>query len=158
MRKEIFEKVRRALMDIERSGERVIKHVALWNQNVEFIEQEDGWERPAVFLEFGTIEWRAVKDGEYRGRGLLRLHVVTDWVPEEMPKETEPSDEVTWGETGVWDLCDSIDRVLYGLRGETFHELRLVESKTNHNHEEIIETIETYEVMGVRHSFKSGLC
>ncbi len=149
MRQEIFEKVSHALNEIGRSGERVIKHVALWNHNVEFIEQEEGWDRPAVFLEFGPIEWKAVKDGAYRGRGLLRLHVVTDWVP---AGPDCGADGAAWCETGVWDLCDAIDRALYGMRGETFHELRLVESQTNHNHEEIIETVETYEVMGVRHS------
>ena len=28
---------------------RAIRHVDLWNHNVEFLEQEDQWERPAVF-------------------------------------------------------------------------------------------------------------
>ena len=39
----------------------------LWNHNVEFIEQEENWERPAVFVEFCPIRWNAIVDGvEYR--------------------------------------------------------------------------------------------
>ena len=34
-----------------------VKHVDLWNHNVEFIEQETPWERPAVFVEFGEVVW-----------------------------------------------------------------------------------------------------
>lgn len=35
---------------------RAIEHVDLWNHNVEFIEQETAWERPAVFIEFQPIK------------------------------------------------------------------------------------------------------
>ena len=49
MRKELFNAIKEKLaIDVP-----AVKHVALWNHNVEFIEQEDGWERPAVFVESG---------------------------------------------------------------------------------------------------------
>lgn len=156
MRKEIYAKVCAALASIEgRSGERVVKHINLWNRNVEFIEQESGWERPAVFIEFGTITWRAVKDGAYVGRGQLRLHVVTDWLGSlpampELDSGTSGCDDEKDAAADVWELCVRIESVLRGLRGETFHELRLMESLTNHNHEELVETVEVYEVSGVR--------
>ena len=34
-------------------GGGAIKHIDLWNHNVEFIEQEEYWERPAVFIDSG---------------------------------------------------------------------------------------------------------
>ena len=150
MRKEIYEKVSDVLRSLGcSSGGRLIRHVDLWNHNVEFLEQESAWERPAVFLEFGPITWQAVKDGEMRGQGTLRLHVVTDWVSDGLDASTGMP--VAIG-VGCWSLCDRIEMALRGLRGATFHELRLRESHTNHNHEEIVETIEVYDVRGVRHT------
>ena len=42
---------------------RAIEHVDLWNHNVEFIEQETAWERPAVFIEFQPIKWNVIVTG-----------------------------------------------------------------------------------------------
>ena len=36
--------------DVPEGWERAIKHIDLWNHNVEFIEQEEQWDRPAVFV------------------------------------------------------------------------------------------------------------
>ena len=35
-------------------------------------------------------------------------------------------------------------------RGKTFAEFDLVESRTNHNHEEIIDNIETYRCVAIK--------
>ena len=40
-----------------------IKHIDLWNHNVEFLEQEAPWPRPAVFIEFVPFKWHAVVPG-----------------------------------------------------------------------------------------------
>ena len=55
-------------------GGGVIKHIDLWNHNVEFIEQEDGWARPAVFVEFCPIRWNAIVSG---GRVRLLMPVLS---------------------------------------------------------------------------------
>ena len=65
--------------DVPEGWERAIKHIDLWNHNVEFIEQEENWERPAVFVEFQPIQWNAIQPGaEYRAEPIVHLHVVTD--------------------------------------------------------------------------------
>lgn len=62
MRKELYRMLCRELKAID-----LIKHIDLWNHNVEFIEQEENWERPAVFVEFCPIQWNAIVPGvEYR--------------------------------------------------------------------------------------------
>lgn len=109
-----------------------VVHIDLWNHNVEFIEQEEGWERPAVFVEFGVIAWEPYVGGGYRGRGVVRLHVVTDWLE--------------GGQGAAWDLIGKIRVVLDGLCGSSFHGFELAETVTNHNHEEILESIEGYRV------------
>lgn len=58
MRKEIYKMLCERLGNIPE-----IKYIDLWNHNVEFIEQEDNWERPAVFVELCPINWEAMVAG-----------------------------------------------------------------------------------------------
>lgn len=114
-----------------------IRHFDLWNHNVEFIEQETAWERPAVFIEFAPIQWNPIVHGlEYRGAVTVNLHVVTDWTAESNIEQ--------------FQLLHSIHRVLADMEGETFGEFDLAASATNHNHEDIVENIETYTCVGIR--------
>lgn len=118
--------------------ETAIKHIDLWNRNVEFIEQEAAWQRPAVFVEFAPIRWEAIVTGvEYRADVAVNLHVVTDW---------------DGGEgIGEFRLPDIIHEALAGLEGKTFAEFDIRSSTTNHDHEEIVENIESYGCVGFRH-------
>ena len=128
MRKELFNAIKAKLSaDVPE-----VKHIDLWNHNVEFIEQEDMWERPAVFVEFGKIEWAPFQGGSQRGRGVVTIHLVTDW--------TEG------GHDAAFDLSHRVYKALDGLSGESFNGLSLTETNTNHNHEEILESIDTYAV------------
>lgn len=109
-----------------------VKHVDLWNHNVEFIEQEDGWERPAVFVEFGPISWAPFQGKGQRGKGVVNIHLVTDWA--------EGGHEAAFG------LSRKVYAALDGLDGEEFGGMALVETRTNHNHEDILESIDGYAV------------
>ena len=42
-------------------GDGLISHIDLRNQNVEFIEEDEARDRPAVFIEFGEIIWDPYK-------------------------------------------------------------------------------------------------
>lgn len=117
--------------------EPVIRHIDLWNRNVEFIDQEIPWERPAVFVEFSPVRWDAIVPGvEYRAEPQLILHVITDWA------EASSGDSPDGIE--MLDLADHIHDAIAGLEGESFRDLSLSESQTNHNHEDIVENIEVY--------------
>jgi len=131
-RKEFFESVVKAIRDDETlSGE--VAHIDLWNRNIEFIEQETAWARPAVFVEIGNIEWKRFKDGKsFRGKGTVSFHVVTDWVADV--------------DDSGWSLSEKLHAVLTGLKGKQFDNLNLLITQTNHDHAEVIETIDTYEV------------
>lgn len=139
MRTELYLKIRERL---EATG--VINHIDLWNHNVEFLEQEEAWARPAVFVEFGVITWTSVKGQEVlRGSGTVRLHIVTDWA-ESLGTQTGGS-PVT-----AFEVADVVHGALSELRGERFHGWELMETHTNHNHEDIVENIEVYKVRGIR--------
>lgn len=109
-----------------------VKHVDLWNHNVEFIEMEEGWERPAVFVEFGAISWSPLKGDGYRGTGTVRIHLVTDWAD--------------GGQEAAFELSRKVWKALEGLEGERFGCMAPMETQTNHNHEEIVESIDSYAV------------
>ncbi len=135
MREELYNKIKSA---IEAMDGTPVRHIDLWNRNIEFIEQESAWARPAVFIEFLPIKWNAIVPGvEYRGEVQVNLHVVTDW---------------DGGEgMAAWRLTDAIHEAIAGMDGDGFKELDLVASMTNHDHEEIVENIETYACTGFRH-------
>ncbi|MDY6206805.1 MAG: hypothetical protein SPI30_08710 [Prevotella sp.] len=132
--------------EIPEGGERAIKHIDLWNHNVEFIEQEESWERPAVFVEFAPIQWQAIQVGvEYRAEPTVNLHVVTDWTG-----SVSAGSEFREESLKVFDMLEEIHKALTCMEGETFMEFDLVESRTNHNHEEIIENIESYQCVAIK--------
>lgn len=159
MRKELYNKIKQhlSLLCVNAAGEyyvapldadddlynRAIKHIDLWNQNVEFIEQESAWERPAVFVEFEPVRWNSIVPGtEYRAEARVRLHIVTDWTS----AVVDGSD----GSGEFFELPDKIHDVLAGLEGKGFMDFTLEESVTNHNHEDIVESIEVYSFVAFK--------
>lgn len=128
MRKELFNAIKSKLA----SDVPEVKHIDLWNRNIEFIDQEDVWERPAVFVEFGKIEWSPFQGGCQRGKGIITIHLVTDLAD--------------GGHDAAFDLCHKVHTALDGLSGEDFNGMALMETNTNHNHEEILESIDSYAV------------
>lgn len=143
MRKELYNKL---CEELKKVGDGAIKHIDLWNHNVEFIEQEENWARPAVFVEFCPIRWAPIVNGvEYRAEPLVKLHVVTDWAG-----AANEGSEFKEEALEVFDLPELIHRQLACIGGETFLEFDLVESQTNHNHEDIVENIEVYQCVAVK--------
>lgn len=127
----MLEAIKTAMADTE------VKHIDLWNHNVEFLEQEDAWPLPALFVEFGEITWEPLTGIHLRGTGEVRLHLVTNW-----------SDG---GYDAAFALCSKVTTKTCGLSGRSFDHLRLLRTSTNHNHEEILENIDTYSVRYLRY-------
>lgn len=132
--------------ELPATAEQLIKHVDLWNQNVDFLDQEDAWPRPAVFVEFGTITYSAIKGTmAATGSGTVKLHIVTDW-----QGSASEGSSLQVEALEVFDLSEVIRRAIYDIKGEWFHGFLHVETATNSNHEEILENIETYNVRCTR--------
>ena len=130
-------------LDPARPGVGIIRHIDLWNQNVVFIDEDEPWERPAVFIEFGPIIWdpyKGVTNGMV-GKGELRLHVVTDW--KGSAAAGSPAREETMEDFRLSNLI--MGKVRY-LRGDTFRNLVPLRTEINHNHQEILENIDVYQV------------
>lgn len=141
MIQELYDKLTGALLQVGGGG--VIRHIDLWNQNVAFIDEDEAWARPAVFIEFGHIGWDPYKGpaNGMKGKGELLLHVVTDW------KGSAATGSLDREETLMdYDLLNMIFRQVNGLRGETFRNIGILRTEINHNHEDILENIEVYQV------------
>ena len=120
MRKEIYKMLCERLGNIPE-----IKYIDLWNHNVEFIEQEDNWERPAVFVELCPINWEATVVGmRYVTEAKVNLHVVTDWVGSSAANSDQREESLT-----VFDLLEKIHQIQ--LRHQLFPHLDHQLSKRN---------------------------
>lgn len=134
-RQEIYEAVASRLRAIPG-----ISHIDLWNRNVEFADQDTPWDRPAVFIEIAPIRWEPRAEGCYRAEISVRLHIVTDWAEDAM------ADTPSCGM--AFELPDMVRRAIDGISSGTFCDMRLEESITNHDHEELVESIEIYTCIG----------
>lgn len=142
MRKQLYLAVIERLKTIvNESGEQTLRHFDLWNENVAFIEQEAIFAMPAVFVEFLPIDWKSLGGGVQSAQIQFRLHIVTNTKGSAADGSTYQPDALQ-----LFDLLDDVHRALSGFRGSHFRQLQRVASHTNHNHEELIESIETFAV------------
>lgn len=120
-----------------------VKHIDRWNQNVEFIDQDSPWPRPAVFVEFGTVIWDPYKGPVFGqiGKGTVSLHLITDWGGSAADGSRTQLDALR-----DLEFAEAVEKVVNGLKGGSFRNIRLVESHPNNNHEDIIETVDVYAV------------
>jgi hypothetical protein len=140
MRKELYEAISARLM-----ATGAIRYVDLWNRNVEFIEQEENWERPAVFVEFDPIVWSRTKERYLRTVSTIKLHIVTDWVGSASTVSDNRDDALS-----VFDLPEIVRKAIEGMaERDCYYSVALIESHTNHNHEDILENIEVYQYKGI---------
>lgn len=128
------------------TGDSVIKTFDLWNEQVEFIEQEEVFDTPAVFIEFMPVKWTSLGGGTQRAEVTIRLHIVTPW-----DGSARDGSQFQQQSLDRFDLLDRIDRHLFNIMGGNgrteFNMFRRAGSSTNHNHEEIVEDISDYTCM-----------
>ena len=138
MRKELYKDIIESLKEVSE-----VKHIDLWNQNVEFLQEDPAFARPAVFVEFSPVNWQRVTGTklEWKGTGELKLHLVSDWTGSAAAGSPEMDANLS-----VFDLAAKIHERIEGLTGDRYRSLTLQQTMTNHNHEEIIENIEIYKV------------
>lgn len=140
MRAELYENLIASFGDVTD-----IKHIDLWNQNVEFIEQDTPFPMPALFVEFGEIIWRNVTGRsdiqEWQGKGTLVLHIVTKWAGSSGSENPDREKSMEYLKIG-----ERIQPIIEKLRGVHFGNVHLARTLTNHNHEDVVENIEIYTV------------
>ena len=127
----------------DRQGVPAVRTYDLWNEQVEFIEQEEPFDTPAVFIEFRPVQWRTLGGITQQADVPFRLHVVTKW-------KGSARDGSVFQEESLarFDLLDKIDAHLFNLcmtiGKESVCMTRRTGSSTNHNHEELVEDISDF--------------
>lgn len=129
-REELYQALKERLSNIEE-----IKHVDLWNSNIDFLEEEEPWQRPAVFIQFMPIKWNVMRDS-FRGFGELRLHTVVDW-SQDAPIE-------------AWQLTDKIWQELTRIEGEYFSGTYPDQTIPNVDHNAVFENIDVFQVRYIK--------
>ena len=124
-------------------GAPVIKTVDLWNEQVEFIEQEAPFATPAVFVEFLPVQWTTLGGPVQQADLTVRLHIVTPW-------KGSAADGSLYREQSLrrFDLLDRIDDHLWDFAASdgtcSVFLFRRSASHTNHNHGELVEDVTDY--------------
>ena len=124
-------------------GNQVFKHFDLWNEQVDFIEDETPFDVPAVFIEFGMINWNDTTQNIQRATVPVRLHVVTEWKGSECDGSLYQDKALE-----RLDIVDGLASHLFNWShndGATnIQRMQRKASHTNHNHGELVEDIEDF--------------
>lgn len=138
MVRELYKAIAQQISQLEK-----IRHIDLWNRNVEFLEEDGAFPMPAVFIEFGQVDWKPLTgyDTVSVGDGTVNIHIVQEWNGSAAEGSYQQEDLLD-----LFDLAKDIQDVLNGLEGRDFHNLRLASTIVNHDHEDIIDNIDVYRV------------
>lgn len=140
MKKQLYLDIKNHLKAITAAdGEPLFKHYDLWNQQVEFIEQETPFQCPAVFIEFSPIQWETMGNRMQCADLNVRLHIVTEWyagTADYSPTEDE--------HLAYLDIVDSVVAAMQGFSASSTNSWMRKQSITNHNHERYVDSVEEY--------------
>ena len=140
MRKELFNDLSAKLLSINESGKAktdnseasYFKTIKLYNRQVEFVEQGEVFDVPAVFIEIQPI-----KHAGGTGKGIHTLNVILHVVNSYTTDEDRLNN---------FDLLDNLPHFLKSGS----HPFINTESDTNNDHEELVEDVESYSISLLR--------
>ncbi len=135
MRKQIFTAIAEKLLTVPG-----IDYVDLWNDNGAHFAGGAVYPLPSVFVEFDHIEWHQQNNAVRRADINVRLHILSR-ASSALHGSLDPSMAEALRR---FDLLDSINAAMQGLRGDNFAGFMHTVSATNHAHAEIIEDVECF--------------
>jgi hypothetical protein len=110
-----------------------VKHFDLWNNQLEFIEEEPAFYAPAVFIEFAPISWQLQGGAVYEAEVTINLHIITSSV------------------VGKWSvalealaLIEAIGRQLHGKHFDGIDAITRTASNTDGRFGELMHNIESF--------------
>lgn len=117
-----------------------IKHVGLWNQEMAALEDDAPYELPALFIEFGNIEWGTYAKGEEDydrfavGEGQVKYHLLCGW-------HNETDDLLPFL------LSEKVNNALAAIPNSAIYSMFYPSiTYTNHDHADIVESGEAFKV------------
>ena len=148
MRKQLYLELAEQLKSIkDEAGLSKIKHTDLWNKQVEFIEEEQPFDFPAVFIEFGEFPWRSQGGRVQDAQITMALHILT-----RAEGGTADGSDFQDDALAYLDLPGDINYALDGFSGSCFGSISRTRSIPNHDHGEIIEGVEHFSMLVIDES------
>lgn len=128
MRNQIY----KAIADRAAAAKLGFRYISLWNQNTEQLRQQKAFRTPALFVEFELIAWSQLGIGGRSAEVRIRLHVVTDTLatPEIGGKYEDKA-------LAHLDFLERVAAAMQGLAGDGFNRFMLIETVTDHDHEQL---------------------
>ena len=120
----------------------VFKHFDLWNQNVEFLEQDSPFERPAIFVEFAPLAWETLGKNQQTAVLTIKLHIVTDWFANTARYNPDQDTALNY-----LDMPDQIVKALTCVYVNGTNSLTRSRSTINHNHGRYLDSVEEFTAM-----------
>lgn len=139
MRSELYT----AIVERIRSTSPEIKHIELWNNQTDRLENGSLFGLPAVFVEFTPIDWRRQARGQARGEIQVSLHIITKHEPQQ--SDCRPAEQPA----SYFTLLEQVQSSIIGLSGRSFSALQPTVSETDHNHRELQHSIESFVCQAV---------
>ena len=138
MRRDIYIALRRLI----RQEIPEIKHLGLWNENMEELSGGLLFDTPAVFVEFAPVTFTGSGQGIPRAPMEIILHLVHKYTPEDPHQELEDGSydrpDHLDDPLDYLDLLEQLETAPIGLSGNHFSGLQLVSSDLDHQHGELM--------------------
>lgn len=140
MRKEIFMAIVKQLKEQVKE----IQYIDLWNEQLAEIKGENAWPTPSVFVEFEQYEVRQMANHVRTADVSVRLHIITRAVPYNSNDTERMAAALSY-----FDTIDRVNASMSTLSGNCFTTFMLTATATNHNHAQLIESIERHTCRAV---------
>jgi hypothetical protein len=144
MRKFLYKSIVEKLKEMKDSeGNPAIRHFDIWNNNLVYIRENEAFLCPAVFVEFGRIDWRHQGGGVREAAVEIVLHVVTQ-------RNAPTSHELEYEEPALqfFDLLTDLNKCLHGhvkISDNFGHDaLTATYSVTDHDFDELRHDTEAF--------------
>lgn len=140
--KQIFLDLRDIILEIKDSNNnQIIKYFDLWNRQLDFLAEDSPADYPAVYLELLPVEWQNLTHRIQEADLEFRLHIATRWYGQTYSTAPE---ETTSEQLDYLDIPNKIFKVLQGSCITNTNNIIRTNTEFDHNHENYIETVETY--------------
>lgn len=140
MRKQLYLDIQTALEAIvDQDNNPVFLHFDLWNQNVQFLEEDTPFQLPAIFVEFMPIEWKTIGNRVQEAAVVIKLHIVTAWYGQTAHYSPLQDEALNY-----LDIPDKVLNALQNLTVNGSASLTRTASVINHNHQRYVDSVEEY--------------
>jgi len=140
MRRQLYLDIKNCLKSLRNvDNTPIFKHFDLWNQQVDFLEQETPFQYPAIFVEFLPIAWGKMGYNKQNADITIRIHIVSRWLSNTADYNPQYYDALEYLE-----LADIVNNSLTNFAATTGNRFMRTRSEINHNHETILDSIEEF--------------